>query len=566
MASTNNVVFEFIANDGVSNVVTSIANSLDGMSMATYTALQNIGDKAKEISNQIVQSASDAEQGWIAFGNGLSNVNGGDLETAKTGVRNLSNELGRSTGDVRQFETTMMNMGASVETAEAGVRAASAAAAGSGKDFATVQSAVVSAMKGRGAALKELGFNIDDYKDKETGAIDTARLYTDMQLKYANAQGQYANSFAANNQKLQNSLAGLRADLGQGAMSMENIFIPALTSAVNGIRQLPGPLKAVAGVGVDAVGTFISMSGEIANVVKAGEGILTVFTAAKDTISGFSNITKVASTTTEAMTLATLANESAEVQAAAAHAGTAGLYTVDTTAKEVDTVATWGLATANWALLLPIIAIIAVVALVVAAVYEAGKQMGWWTNVAGMLAAAMNVLSQAISWLWSILQPVLVIIGTVVITYFQMWYNIIITVIGGLQQLGSAAQNAFNMFANAVGTVLNPLTRLYNKLKPVIDLIKLGGSLFKDAVNKAFGSGGEQAIFESQQYRAMLQSKGITGKVGNTNKSQTVQFNIQEGAVQLDASNMSPSEAKGIMITALESLDRVEGVKLRRTV
>ena len=129
MASANQIVFDFIGNDNVSNVIDSISSRIDGMSTSTYMALESVGQKAKEMSEEIVKSASDAEQGWIAFANGLSNVGGGDLASAKKEVSSLAGELGRSVPDIRQFEISMMNMGASVETAEAGVRAASAAAA-----------------------------------------------------------------------------------------------------------------------------------------------------------------------------------------------------------------------------------------------------------------------------------------------------------------------------------------------------------------------------------------------------------------------------------------------------
>lgn len=83
MASANQIVFDFIGNDNVSNVIDGISSRIDGMSTSTYMALQDIGQKAQEISNDIVQSASDAQQAWIAFANGLSNVGGGDLASAK---------------------------------------------------------------------------------------------------------------------------------------------------------------------------------------------------------------------------------------------------------------------------------------------------------------------------------------------------------------------------------------------------------------------------------------------------------------------------------------------------
>ena len=560
MASANQIVFDFIGNDQVSSVISGISTSMDGLSTAGYMALQDVGQKAKEVSDEIVQAAASAEQGWIAFNNGISNV-GADLASSKAQVISLAAELGRSTVDVRQFETTMLNMGASVQTAEAGVRAASAAAAGSGKDFAQVQSAIISAMKGRGMALKELGFDINNYKNAETGAIDTTRLYADVQAKFANAQGAYANSFVANNQRLQNALMGLKTDLGQGAMSLENVFLPALTTAVNGIRMLPGPLKAVAGVGVDAVGTFVSMSAEIANVTKAIEGISNVAKLAGDGLSMLSSITKTTEAATTALTLADLANESVEVQSAAAHAGSTAMYVAETGAKDAATVSTWSLAAAEGALLGPILIIIGVIGILVAAVYEAGKSMGWWSDVNGMLQAGINALSGALQWLYGCIQPVLEVIGGALIWALQSAYNAIQSVIGVLYTIGGAAQAGFSAFASAVNTVLGPLNNVYNSLVKVGNAAKSAGQWLW---SKITGAGGELALQDSMQYRAMLQSQGITAKVGNTSNKQNIQFNID--SVDVSANNLSPTEAKQVMISALESLNNVESVKLRRAV
>lgn len=455
----------------------------------------------------------------------------------------------------------MFNMGASVETAEAGVRAASAAAAGSGKDFAQVQSAVISAMKGRGMALKELGFDINNYKDAETGAIDTTRLYADMQAKFANAQNAYTNSFVANNQRLQNALKGLKTDLGEGAMGIENMFIPALTAAVNGVRMLPGPLKSIAGVGIDAIDTFISMSAEIANVTKAIEGISSVAKMAGDGLSFLSSITKTTEAATTALTLADLANESVEIQSAAAHAGSTAMYVAETGAKDAATVSTWSLVAAEGALLAPILIIIGVIAILVAAVYEAGKSMGWWNDVNGMLQAGISALSGALQWLYGTIQPVLEVIGGALIFALQSAYNIIQSVINVLYSLGSAAQAGFSAMGAAANSVLGPLGAVYNSLTKVAGAAKNAGQWLW---SKITGAGGALAMQDSMQYRAMLQSQGITAKVGNTSNRQNIQFNID--SVDVQANDLSPSEAKQVMITALESLNNVESVKLRRTV
>ena len=381
-------------------------------------------------------------------------------------------------------------------------------------------------------ALKELGFDINNYKDAETGAIDTTRLYADMQAKFANAQGAYANSFVANNQRLQNALKALQTDLGNGAMSMESVFLPALTTAVNGIRMLPEPIKGVIGVGVDAVGTFISISGEIANVTKAMEGIATVAKMAGDGLSILSSITKTTEAATTALTLADLANESAEITSAAAHAGSGTIYGAETVAKEADTVATWGLVAAENALLWPLLIIIGVIGLVVVAVYEAGKAFGWWTDMGGMLQAALAQLSN----------------------FLQM-------IIGVLGAVGAAAQAGFRAFASAVNSVLGPLQNVYNSLTRVANAAKGAGQWLW---SKHTGAGGELAMQDSMEYRAMLQSQGITARVGNTSKQQNIQFNID--SVDVQANDLSPSEAKQVMITALESLNNVESVKLRRAV
>ena len=673
MSSSNQVVFEFIGQDNVSSVVGNISTSIEGMSTSAYMALQDLGWKAKGVMDDLVTGASNAQQAWIAFDNMLAWNDDGTLAEGKAQVKSLAAELGRGTGEIRWFETSLMNMGSSLETAEAGARATSAAAAGTGKSFADAQTAIISAMKGRGSGLKELGFNIKDYQDAETGAIDTARLYADMEAKYGQAHAEYVESFAANKQRFQNAIGGLKTDFGQAAMGVENYFLPAMTNAVNALKKLPQPVKDVIGVGMDVVGTFVSMSASIADVTMAVRGMADIGKSAISFLSNLTKTTKTVEAATDAMTLSTLANEEMEIQAAAAHAGTAGLYTEEAVAKDVDTASTWGLNAATAVTVAEVLLLIGAIALIVAAFYEYGKSVGWWNDTGEATSVIMERLTEAAQWLGEKLkecEPTLQQIGGFLVQVFGLAYEVIMLVVNtittfwfelnknpegeagvtqavndtssAVQQLtdfihalspviakvmpyivdafifwakylgiiigiivdigrgiyetylivemvitfiigkcqevydsivsfitdplgtiGGAAYSAFQQFASAAGTVITPLKNVYDWVTKIAGKVKKVG---EDAWSwiTHLGQGGSLAVQDSMQYNAMLESKGITAQVGNTSNKQNIQFNID--SVDVSANNLSPTEAKQVMISALESLNNVESVKLRRAV
>ncbi len=269
------------ARDDSEQTFSGLKGKFAALKVVVGAAVTSMGSQLLQFTETCVSSAIQAEGSWNAYNSALERAGMKTTEQTKemkSKLLDLANTLGRSTGDVRQAATDFMNYGASVEDSMKGAAAVSALAAAKNTDYASSENIIMSALKGRGGQLKSLGLNIDDYKDKTTGAIDTTKLFADITEKYGNNQAKYSKSAAAQQERWNNSLAAFKTSVGQAllpileavtplitdiAKAMSNpviaAFVGVLAGIIGGLSLLAGPLMAINGL-LELFGVEVTLS------------------------------------------------------------------------------------------------------------------------------------------------------------------------------------------------------------------------------------------------------------------------------------------------------------------
>lgn len=289
---------------------------LGALKATAGAVVTEIGAQTLAFSQSCVQAAIDAEKSWNAYTTALERAGIGSseqIDKMKSKIKDLANTLGRSVGDVRTAATDYMNYGLSAEEAMKGAAATSAIAAAKNVDYASAESMVMSALKGRAAQLKSLGINIDDYKDKVTGAIDTTRLFNDILTKYNNSQSKYSSSAAAQQQRFANAWAAFKTAVGQALLPILEAVTPLLIQLakamsnpvfasvvatilliVSALTLLAGPIMTITGLmeifGVESLslgGILAAMTGPVGIIVAAILILVGVFAYAYSTNEQF---------------------------------------------------------------------------------------------------------------------------------------------------------------------------------------------------------------------------------------------------------------------------------------
>lgn len=259
----------------ISNAAGKIKSTWKNMSSEMKTAigagLTAAGMYVTNFLRESVTATKEAEKGWIAYQNSLQVVTGRtvtDTSAMKQAVVDMANSTGRSTADVRQAMTNFMNKGLSLATSQKAAYAASGiAAAGLAKDEASASNMIIQAMNGRGMALKKLGININDYKDKVTGQIDTERLLNDITNKTKGAQEAYADSAEAVNNRLNNSIGSLKTSIGTIVLQVLEPLVNALTVVISVFNKMPQPLKTITAGLLMAFAGFALLLGPITTLL-----------------------------------------------------------------------------------------------------------------------------------------------------------------------------------------------------------------------------------------------------------------------------------------------------------
>ena len=400
MSMVEDILIRIKGEDQASGVFNKIKNSSAGMKMALGGAMTAVGVGMASLAKEAVSSAITAETEWDRFGAAV-NSTGGNWEQQSTEIKkwvsNYSNAMGRSIGDTRSAMTALMAYGLSAKEAEQSMGAVSGMAAQLGISQEEASSKLTKAFAGQGRGLKQLGINLEDYKDKATGAIDKQRLLRDITNKTKDASSKYAGSTQADMNRINQALRSIKTDFGKALLTSIQPLLPVVQGLLNTFNSLPGPIKTI----LFSIGGLAAVIGVVAVPITTVVGAVQ---SLKGAVSAVSSTMKVAETVTTALTSAELAAGAAkagltaeEIGSAAAHAGSTAAITAEAGATGLASTGFLAMAAAELAALAPIILVIAAIAAIIIIIEQLGEYMGWWSDWGSMIEA----FSSGIQRLWN---------------------------------------------------------------------------------------------------------------------------------------------------------------------
>lgn len=400
MSMVEDILIRIKGEDQASGVFNKIKNSSAGMKMALGGAMTAVGVGMASLAKEAVSSAITAETEWNRFGAAV-NSTGGNWEQQSTEIKkwvsNYSNAMGRSIGDTRSAMTALMAYGLSAKEAEQSMGAVSGMAAQLGISQEEASSKLTKAFAGQGRGLKQLGINLEDYKDKATGAIDKQRLLRDITNKTKDASSKYAGSTQADMNRINQAITNIKTDFGKALLTSIQPLLPVVQGLLNTFNSLPGPIKTI----LFSIGGLAAVIGVVAGPITTVVGAVQ---SLKGAVSAVSSTMKVAETVTTALTSAELAAGAAkagltaeEISSAAAHAGSTAAITAEAGATGLASTGFLAMAAAELAALAPIILIIAAIAAIIIIIEQLGEYMGWWSDWGSMIEA----FSSGIQRLWN---------------------------------------------------------------------------------------------------------------------------------------------------------------------
>lgn len=400
MSMVEDILIRIKGEDQASGVFNKIRNSSAGMKMALGGAMTAVGVGMASLAKEAVSSAITAETEWNRFGAAV-NSTGGNWEQQSTEIKkwvsNYSNAMGRSIGDTRSAMTALMAYGLSAKEAEQSMGAVSGMAAQLGISQEEASSKLTKAFAGQGRGLKQLGINLEDYKDKATGAIDKQRLLRDITNKTKDASSKYAGSTQADMNRINQAITNIKTDFGKALLTSIQPLLPVVQGLLNTFNSLPGPIKTI----LFSIGGLAAVIGVVAGPITTVVGAVQ---SLKGAVSAVSSTMKVAETVTTALTSAELAAGAAkagltaeEISSAAAHAGSTAAITAEAGATGIASTGFLAMAAAELAALAPIILVIAAIAAIIIIIEQLGEYMGWWSDWGSMIEA----FSSGIQRLWN---------------------------------------------------------------------------------------------------------------------------------------------------------------------
>lgn len=400
MSMVEDILIKIKGEDQASGVFNKIKNSSAGMKMALGGAMTAVGVGMASLAKEAVSSAITAETEWNRFGAAV-NSTGGNWEQQSTEIKkwvsNYSNSMGRSIGDTRSAMTALMAYGLSAKEAEQSMGAVSGMAAQLGISQEEASSKLTKAFAGQGRGLKQLGINLEDYKDKATGAIDKQRLLRDITNKTKDASNKYAGSTQADMNRINQAITNIKTDFGKALLTSIQPLLPVVQGLLNTFNNLPGPIKTI----LFSIGALAAVIGVVAGPITT---IVGAVQSLKGAVSAVSSTMKVAETVTTALTSAELAAGAAkagltaeEIGSAAAHAGSTAAITAEAESTGLASTGFLAMAAAELAALAPIILIIAAIAAIIIIIEQLGEYMGWWSDWGSMIEA----FSSGIQRLWN---------------------------------------------------------------------------------------------------------------------------------------------------------------------
>lgn len=475
MSMVEDILIRIKGEDQASGVFNKIKNSSAGMKMALGGAMTAVGVGMASLAKEAVSSAITAETEWNRFGAAV-NSTGGNWEQQSTEIKkwvsNYSNAMGRSIGDTRSAMTALMAYGLSAKEAEQSMGAVSGMAAQLGISQEEASSKLTKAFAGQGRGLKQLGINLDDYKDKATGAIDKQRLLRDITNKTKDASSKYAGSTQADMNRINQAITNIKTDFGKALLTSIQPLLPVVQGLLNTFNNLPGPIKTI----LFSIGGLAAVIGVVAGPITTVVGAVQ---SLKGAVSAVSSTMKVAETVTTALTSAELAAGAAkagltaeEISSAAAHAGSTAAITAEAGATGLASTGFLAMAAAELAALAPIILIIAAIAAIIIIIEQLGEYMGWWSDWGSMIEA----FSSGIQRLWNAFVGSKVVQGY--LSALRQEFNLIKSIVMPIISAVGAAWSGFmgilgsGTNSDPVGGLISGFGKLDNMISGAVGAIR----------------------------------------------------------------------------------------------
>lgn len=288
MTTTNEEILITVKlKDMASSGFDKIKNSSSNMKIGVGAAMSAVGAATLSYAKTAVDSAITAESEWNRFGGSVNAVGGNweaNTDKVKKWVSEYSNSMGYAVSDTRSAMTTMMNYGLSLNETEDAMKAVTGIAAAMGKSQEEASSMLIKGFAGQGRGLKQLGINLEDYKDKATGAIDRQKLLQDIVAKTDDTVAKHADSTEAQMTRVNNSLKSLKTDFGKALLSAIEPLIPVVQQFIGFINQLPAPVKTAGFAFFGLVAGVTAIAGPITSAIGLLQKIGVSFDGIKDKI------------------------------------------------------------------------------------------------------------------------------------------------------------------------------------------------------------------------------------------------------------------------------------------
>ena len=475
MSMVEDILIRIKAQDQTSSVFSKIKNSSAGMKMALGGAMTAVGVGMASFAKDAVSSAITAETEWNRFGAAVNSTVGNWEQQSgeiKKWVSNYSNAMGRSVGDTRSAMTALMAYGLSAKEAEQSMGAVSGMAAQLGISQEEASSKLTKAFAGQGRGLKQLGINLDDYKDKATGAIDKQRLLRDITNKTKDASSKYAGSTEADMNRINQALRSIKTDFGKALLTSIQPLLPVVQGLLNTFNNLPGPIKTI----LFSIGGLAAVIGVVAGPITTVVGAIQ---SLKGAVTAVSSAMKIGETVTTALTSAELAASAAkagltaeEISSAAAHAGSTAAITAEAGATGIASTGFWAMAAAELAALAPIVLVIAAIAAIIIIIEQLGEYMGWWSDWGSMIEA----FSSGIQRLWNAFVGSKVVQGY--LSALRAEFNLIKSIVMPILSALGAAWSGFmgilgsGTSSDPVGGLISSFGKLDNMIAGAVGAIK----------------------------------------------------------------------------------------------
>lgn len=282
--------------------VSNLTGSMGGLG-GVMTGLIGIGIASWVVG--AVHAAVEADTQWKMFAASMKSA-GVDATVAKKQITALAETNGFLVNDTRDATKSLVQSGQSYQQVtknQGDLTTAMALSIATHKGLQESSVGLVRAYDGNGRALKALGINVADYKNKMTGKIDVDKLNAAILAKTQPQLEAYRKSYQAQMNDFSSATESLKESVGEALLPTLTATVKVLTGMANGFSNLsPNVQKVILGVvgftgAMVVIGTVIGPLKNVYNIFKDLKGVIsTAISKVSDYVSGLSSIPKTKET------------------------------------------------------------------------------------------------------------------------------------------------------------------------------------------------------------------------------------------------------------------------------